>query len=154
VAIVAAVAGSGLLVTNEYYSQLVRNGPTETWTDAIYPLSDCLRRVKARGVFINDWGMFDNLGMLNRGKLPLLEGSDPLTKPQLNPEDKRRVLERISEPEFIFVAHPDEIELFKGVNARLRALAAEAGYRRVNIAEIADRNGRKTFEVFRFEPDH
>src|SRR4029077_5454330 len=43
VAIVALVAGSSLLVTNEYYARLVRNGPGLVWTDAIGPLSDYLK---------------------------------------------------------------------------------------------------------------
>jgi hypothetical protein len=147
------LVGTNALVTNEYFARLVRNGGGETWTDAIFPLSDSLRRVKARTIYIDDWGMFDVLRMLNRGRLPLRVGSDPLSKPQLDPEDKRVVLERISEPESIFVGHTDAAEQFTGVNARLRGLAAEAGYRRVMLAEIADRNGRSIFEVFRFEPD-
>jgi hypothetical protein len=74
-----------------------------------------------------------------------------LSKPQLDAEDKRIVFERISEAESIFVGHTDGAEQFTGVNARLRALAAEAGYRRQMLAEIPDRNGRLIFEVFRFE---
>ena len=152
-AVTLFLVGTNALVTNEYFARLVRNGGGETWTDAIFPLSDSLRRVKARTIYIDDWGMFDVLRMLNRGRLPLRVGSDPLSKPQLEPEDKRVVLERISERESIFVGHTDAAEQFAGVNARLRGLAAEAGYRREMLAEIADRNGRSIFEVFRFEPD-
>ena len=109
------------------------------------------RDVKARTIYINDWGILDVLRILNRGKLPLRVGSDPLSKPQLDAKDKRIVLKRISEGESIFVGHTDGAEQFAGVNARLRALAVEAGYRREMLAEIADRNGRPIFEVFRFE---
>lgn len=153
-AVVAVVACSGLLVTNEYHSQLVQNGQRVTWTDAIYPLSDCLRRVKARTVVTLDWGMFDVLRLLNQGRLSLVDGTYDLNKPELDWKDKLLVLHRISKPESIFVGHPDGSELFQGVNARLASLAAEAGYRRVTIADIADRNGRTMFEVFRFEPVH
>jgi hypothetical protein len=150
-ATILSLAATNALVTNEYFARLVRNGAGETWTDAMSPLSDCLRRVKARTVYINDWGMFDALRMLHRGKLPLRVGSDPLSKPQLDAEDKRTVLERISEADAVFVGHADGAEQFTGVNAKLRALADEAGYRREILAAIADRNGRPMFEVFRFE---
>ena len=150
-AVLVYLVGANLLVTNEYFARLVRNGGGETWTDAIYPLSDSLRRVKARTIYINDWGIVDVLRMLNRGRLPLRVGSHPLSKPQLDAEDRRMVWKSISEPESIFVGHTDAAEQFGGVNAKLRALAEEAGYRREMVAEIADRNGRPIFEVFRFE---
>ena len=144
------LAATSALVTNEYFALLVRNGGGVEWTDAIYPLSDCLRRVKATAIYLDDWGMFDVLRMLNRGKLPLRVGSDPLTKPQLDAEDKGVVLARISDPDAVLVGHSDSAELFTGVNAKLRAIAAEAGYRREMLADISDRNGRVMFEVFRF----
>ena len=150
-AIVVFLAGANALVINEYFAQLVRNGPAREWTDAIYPLSDCLSRVKARAVYINDWGMLDTLRMLNRGELPLRVGSDPLSKPQLDPEDRRVALERIADGDAVFAGHTDDNELFKGVNARYRSLAGQAGYRREMLAEISDRNGRPMFEVYRFE---
>src|SRR5262249_35201144 len=119
--------------------------------DAIYPLSDYLRGVKADTIYINDWGILDTLRMLNRGKLPLRVGSDPLSKPQLDADDRQLALARISEAGSIFVGRPDGQELFTGVNAKLRDLAAAAGYRRRTLAEIRDRNDRLAFEVFRFE---
>jgi len=78
-AVLVYLVGANALVTNEYFSRLVRNGSGETWTDAVYPLSDSLRRVKARTIYINDWGILDVLRLLNRGRLPLRVGSDPLT---------------------------------------------------------------------------
>ena len=145
------LAGANSLVTNEYFARLVRNGGGLEWTDAIYPLSEYLRRVKPDTIYINDWGMLDALRMLNRRKLPLRVGSDPLSKSQLDADDKQVVLARVSEAGSIFVGHPDGAELFTGVNARLRGLAAEAGYCLKMLAEIRDRNGRVAFEVFRFE---
>jgi len=149
-ALIALVAGSNLLMTNEYFARLVRNGPRVEWTDAIYPLSDCLKRVKPRAIYILDWGMFDNLVMLNRGSLPLRVGGDPLSKPQMDAEDKRIVLERVAEPGAVFVGHTDGNELFAGVNAKLLAVATEAGYRRESVEQIPDRNGRPVFDVVRF----
>jgi hypothetical protein len=148
--VVLFLAGSSVLVTNEYLALLVRNGPGEVWTDAVFPLSDYLKRVKPAAIYADDWGMINILTLLNRGSMPLREGTDRLMKPQLDPEDRRMVLDRIAESESVFVAHPDDLELFKGVNTRLMAVAAEGGYRREILAEIPDRNGRLMFEVFRF----
>lgn len=148
--IVLFLAGSSLLVTNEYFALLVRNGPGEVWTDAVYPLSDYLKRLKPAAIYADDWGMINILTLLNRGSMPLREGTDPLMKTQLDPEDRQLVLDRIAESESVFVAHPDALDLFKGVNAKLMAVATEAGYRREIVAGIADRNGRPMFEVFRF----
>jgi 4-amino-4-deoxy-L-arabinose transferase-like glycosyltransferase len=144
------VAGSSLLVTNEYLALLVRNGPGDVWTDAVYPLSDYLKRLRPAAIYVDDWGMINILILLNRGTMPLRGGTDPLMKSRLDPEDHRQVLDRIAESESVFVAHPDDLELFKGVNAKLMAVAAEVGYRRETLAEISDRNGRPMFQVFRF----
>jgi hypothetical protein len=148
--VVLFLAATSTLVTNEYFARLVRNGPGEEWTDAIYPLSNYLKRVKHGAIYVDDWGMINILILLNRGSMPLRGGSDPLAKSRLDSEDRRMVLDRIAENESIFVAHPDNLELFKGVNANLIAVATEAGYHREMLAEIPDRNGRPMFEVFRF----
>jgi len=152
VVVLLILVGTSALVTNEYFASLVRNGGGLVWTDAIYPLSDFLKRVNSKVIYVNDWGMFGTLLMLGEGNLPLRGGSDPLSKPHLDMVDKRVVLDRISERGAVFVGHSDGNELFKGVNANLRALAAEAGYRREILAELADRNGRGIFEVFRYAP--
>src|SRR5262249_30551417 len=135
------LAASHILVTNEYYFRLVRNGASEVWTDAIYSLTDYLRSVKCPTLYINDLGLFDVLRMPSRGKLPLRVGSDPLSKPQPDDEDRRVVRERMAEPGAVFVGHTDAAEQFQGVNARVRELAAQSGYRRIMLTEIPDRNG-------------
>jgi 4-amino-4-deoxy-L-arabinose transferase-like glycosyltransferase len=149
-AAVLIIAGRDLLVTNEYLARLVRNGPGEAWTDAIAPLSDLLSRVKASVIYLDDWGMFENLRLLDQGALPLRVGNDPLSKPELDADDKQEVLRRLGEANAVFVGHRDGAEMFAGVNAKLRAIAAEAGYRQETVAKIADRNGRIIFEVLRF----
>ena len=146
------LVSKSLLVTNEYLALLVRNGAGLVWTDAIYPLSDYLQRAKCQAIYLNDWGMFNNLRLLNRGALPLRDGFDPLSKAFLDNDDRRIVLDRISEKGAVFVAHTAGSELFKGVNANLLVLAGGGGYQRQMLSEIADRNGRTIFEVFRFTP--
>lgn len=149
-AIVLVVACRGLLITNEYYSRLAVFGAGQVWTDAIYPLHDYLRSERPRFIFLDDWGMWDNLRILSRGTLPLSIGSDPLSKPSLDAEDRREVVRRLAEPEAVFVTHPDGTEQYPGLNARLREIAAGAGFEQRLVAAIPDRNGRILFEVSRF----
>ena len=68
---VPLIAGSNLLVLNEYYNQAVRNGGSLNWTDAIFPLARALRGIPADLVFVADWGMLDSLRLLERGRLPV-----------------------------------------------------------------------------------
>ena len=126
-------------------------GGGAVWTDAIYPLSDYLETSKPQVVYINDWGILNVVRLLTEGQVPLQVGSDPLNKPSFD-ESRRILLDRISESRAVFVTHTDQNEMFKGVNAKLQTLATEAGYRREIVAEIADRNGRTIFEVFRLPP--
>jgi len=142
---------SNLLVLNSHYAMVRRFGTTSTWTEAIYPLSDLMRRVPAREVYVLDWGIFDCLRLLNRGHLPLLIGSDPVSTD--NPPEVQVTWMRqwMSDPANVFISHsPGSEILYPDVNRRTDALAARFGLRRVTLASIADRNGRPRFEVFRF----
>ncbi len=149
-AAVVFLAVTSALVTREYFVCLVRNGPGVVWTDAIYPLSERLKQLHTKAIYLNDWGMLNGLTTLSMGELPLRVVNNPLAKQGVDSEDRRVVLARISETGAVFVSHADGIEIYKGINAKLVALAGEGGYRREPISEVADRNGRKIFEVFRF----
>ncbi len=126
-ATVLILAGASALVTNEYHAELVRNGAAVTWSNAIYPLSDLLTRVKPRAVYIDDWGMFDNLRLLNRGRLPLQVGIDSSALTQLEPQEKSAILVRMAEPDSVFVTHLDGAEQFVGINSKLLGVASEGG---------------------------
>ncbi|MBM3774259.1 MAG: glycosyltransferase family 39 protein [Acidobacteria bacterium] len=149
-AVVAILAPANLLVTNRYFALATRNGGTSAWTDAIFPLSRTLERIPAKQVFIVDWGIFDSLYLLHRGKLPLRVGSDPVSKPSLDAADERAVLSWLAEPGSVFVGHTEGNEMFPGVHRKLDAIAAQAGYTKDVLATIADRNGRPRFAVYRF----
>lgn len=145
--------GSNALVINEYMATLVRNGPGLVWTDAVFPLSERLRSMQAQSIYINDWGIFENVWMLNRGQASLRPGLNPLGMPILNSSDQEIVIARIKDPNAIFVSHPDEYEMFKGLNSRFLNLAKLQGYTRHATEVIADRHGRARFEIFRLTKD-
>jgi hypothetical protein len=149
-AVLLLLASTNALVTNEYFALLVRNGGGVVWTDAIYPLSNYLSRFQSQVIYITDWGIFDIVRMLNEGDLRMQICGDTLSKPNLDAADRSLLLDRISEKGAIFAGHTEETEMLKGVNATLRTLAVDAGYQREMLAQIADRNGRAIFQVFRF----
>ena len=142
VAVTAILAGSELLVTNEYYALMVRNGGTVQWTDAVFKLSDYLKsQPPAKAVACTDWGILDTLRLLNRGSLRLRWGAD---------DEGATLAGELADGGTLFVGHPTGREVFPGKLEKLTERAAALGYRREVDAEIADGFGRPTFQVFRF----
>jgi hypothetical protein len=141
---------SGALVTNEYYFLSFRCGASPVWSDAIVPLAGYLKTVPTRSVYCVDWGMLDSLRYLGHGKLPVLVGNDPISKPQLSPADREPVLRMVTDPGAVFVAHTKDFENFVGTNDKLVKFAAAEGYRRDMLTVISDTYGRPAFEVYRF----
>jgi len=141
-AVVLLLAASELAVTNEYYVQMVRNGATGSWTDAIFPLYDDVKDTRAKQVFCMDWGILDSLRLLSKGKLPLQVGYGGLTNPE--------AAAMVSDPSNVFVGHTKDAEVVRGSTEKLVQSAAESGYSRQVLAVISDSYARPTFEVFRF----
>ena len=148
--VLVVLMGSSLLVTNEYYAVMMRNGGSLGWTDAIFRLSDYLKGSAPGEIYCNDWGMMDSLRLLSRGKLPLRVGTDPIDKPQLDDTDREYLARAISEPGHLFINHTKDFEFFAGVNDKLVKFAKAAGYRREVLAVISDSNNRPVYEVYQF----
>jgi 4-amino-4-deoxy-L-arabinose transferase-like glycosyltransferase len=146
------LAASGMVLINEYHVRVVRSGGAISWTDAIFSLSQYMTTVPAKTVYSLDWGFFDALRMLSGGALPLRVGEEPIGKPQLTENERRAVLDMISTPEHIFIAHAKGFEFYPGTAGKMVQFGETAGYRRQDLVTISDRNGRPTFEVFRFVP--
>lgn len=150
VVVTAVMTISGVLVTNEYYFVSYAFGGAPVWSEAVFPLSDFMKRVGAGTVYCVDWGIMDTLRYLNHGKLKLAVGSDPISKPQLSLADREPVLRMLADPGAVFIAHTKDFENFQGTNDRLVKFAAGEGYRRDMLAVISDSFGRPAFEVYRF----
>jgi len=148
--VVAVLMVSGLLVTNEYHSVILRNGGSPNWTDAIFRLADSMKGTSPDNVFCMDWGIMDSMRLLSRGKLPLRVGTDPINKPSLDDTDRQYLARAISAPRQLFINHTKDFEFFPGVNDKLVKYAADAGYRREVMAVIPDSHGRPVYEVYRF----
>ena len=149
-AVLAGVIGIAcawnLVVTNTWYSNLLRFGGVPAWTDAIYPLSDAMKTTKAEWVCLIEWGFYDNLNGFHQGKLPICITDDPTT-----PEASKYALMQISNPKILYVTHAPKHAIEKDRTVRYLAFAEANGYRRVDFRHFADSNGRDVVETFRFE---
>jgi 4-amino-4-deoxy-L-arabinose transferase-like glycosyltransferase len=135
------LCAANLAVTNEYYWELVHNGPDIRWTDAIYPLERQVEALRSPDIYIVDWGIFESLYLLG-------DGATPLRAVDWSNADSLRKI--VSDPRAAFVAHTPKYAYFPQQRALLEDTAASGGYEEVPIEIIYDRNGRATFDVFRF----
>jgi 4-amino-4-deoxy-L-arabinose transferase-like glycosyltransferase len=135
VAIVGLLAIGDLLVTNQYLYGFVRNGPTETWTNAVYPLASDLKQAHASQVLLPDWGVTDSLCVLNRDNPPVHPAEEPFV---------------VSDTNAIWVDHTPGREFSKGVDERVLAAARSEGFEPVMMQTYYDRNGRAMFQSFKF----
>jgi 4-amino-4-deoxy-L-arabinose transferase-like glycosyltransferase len=149
-AAIAIVCGSNLLVTNRHLAQLVQRGSEVVWTDAIYPLAEYMSTLRTQRVYVMDWGIFDGLRILDHGRLPLMVGSDQISKESMDDNDRRIWSEILSARNAVFVGHTEGNEVFGGVSAKVRSAAEASGYRKQVLKVIGDRHGRPLFEVYRF----
>jgi hypothetical protein len=140
-----------LTVVNQYRSELQNNGAGLVWTDALYPLSDELKQGEGKTIFVTDWGIYDSLYLLHKGRLHLRIASGPLTpefptKAQV--EDIGRMLQN---PDGLWVSHMPGQEILPKVDQHLDALIEAAGRRRRLLKTIHDSHGRAVFEISRIE---
>jgi hypothetical protein len=141
IALAAVLCLANIAVTNQYYAELMRNGPGIRFTDAINPLKDYLRASNAPRIFSADWGFIETLCLLTEGELPVFNAD------VRDPDMAHRI---VSGPGHLFVSHTPGFTFMPAIRARLDDWARKDGYEEEPVTTIADRNGRPTFEVFRF----
>jgi hypothetical protein len=141
---VAAVAVSSLLVTNQYYVQIRRNGGAGNWSDANFALADRLMSLRPTGVYLLDWGFYDTLRFHSRGVLKMDWA--------LETPDETLVKSWIERPGMVFVAHSEGSETLEGRRVQLLSTASRLGYGTELLDTIYDRNRRPRFEIYRFSP--
>ena len=146
--VVAFLCVTNLLVTNQYLACLIRYGPTVTWSDAIYPLSNSLAN-ETREVIVMDWDIYDPLLLLHGGGAHMYAGffqiiNDP-------PGQAERAIDgMLSDQPAVFVTHTRDNQFFPLANQKLEAAAAARGYSKQLLRTVADGHGRRVFEVFQF----
>ncbi|MGP8245348.1 MAG: ArnT family glycosyltransferase [Bryobacteraceae bacterium] len=158
VAITALLAGSELLVMDEYYVMMARNGGSVSWTDATYALEGYLAAPHApdnkpwQGIYCVDWGVLDVLRLLSAGTVPLRVGDLPISKPELTETDHQELRQMISGSGHVFVTHAPGLQYDPANDQKLARYAANIGYARKLLASVKDSFGRRTFEIYTFVP--
>ncbi|MEO8098967.1 MAG: glycosyltransferase family 39 protein [Acidobacteriota bacterium] len=150
VGITALLCASSLAVTNQYYVELIRNGPTMRWTDAMDPLHRyltdlCSTDHSVRHIYVADWGIIETMNLLSQGALPA-------SPADLSGDEGIRVMLR--DQASVFVAHAAGQAIHPNERGALEAVAQREQYMQENITTILDRNGRPAFDVFRFRKIH
>jgi 4-amino-4-deoxy-L-arabinose transferase-like glycosyltransferase len=143
VAIATVLILANLLVINQYFAQLERNGAYGFFTDALYPLSDFISDSEDT-IYLVDWGVWGNLNFLHQGRLHLQPAWPVPARSQADIE------KMLSNPHSLFLDHVQSREYYQGSGARLDAVARSAGYEKHLIRTIDDSNGRPIFELLKW----
>ena len=146
----AALVVSNLLVINYYFVQFDRNGAEGKFTDAIAGLSNALPAEPGDSIHIADWGIYEALTYLERGRLPLHYAPELLVAVHPTSAQNRAMAAMIADPHGLFVTHVAAREIFRGARDRLEAAAAANGWSKRVVETISDSNGRPVFELWRF----
>lgn len=144
-AVTTVLCLSNLAVTNNYYADLIRNGPAIHWTDAIDPLNVYLQSLHADHVFIGDWGYLETLNLLSEGSLPVVSADST---------DEAAIQNMFAAGECVFVFHTPVYAFQPELRTRIESVARSNGWEQQHLQTIYDQNGRPTFDVFRFRKVH
>lgn len=134
------LCAANLAVTNEYYWELVHNGPEVRFTGAIYSLERDLERLRSPVAYVLDWGILEPLYLLSDGAVPIASATG----------DLRAI---VADPRSVFVAHTSTYAYVPQQRSAMEKFAASEGYEEVSIEIVYDRYGRATFDVFRFRQE-
>jgi hypothetical protein len=143
--ITALVCASNLAVTNQYYADLIRNGPAIRWTDAMDPLQRYLTDLRARRIVAADWGFIETLNLQSEGELPMFYADT---------SSDQAIEALLRDPTNVYVTHAAGLAFHPQERASLEAVARREQYQQEAITTIHDRNGRPAFDIFRFRKVH
>ena len=144
-AVAALLCASNVAVTNQYYADLISNGPAIHWTDAMDPLQAYLDGLHAPKIYAADWGFMETMTLLSEGRLPMYYA---------DLSSGESIGGMIGDPANVFVAFTPPFGFHLNEPAAIENVAAREKFVREQIATIYDRNGRPTFDVFRFRKLH
>ena len=82
-----------------------------------------------------DWGYKNGLRLWYGNNLKLFSAADQTSKPS---------------PNFVYIQHTDDKQMYDNVNSQLRDAALALGYNEQVERNVHDNQGRPVFEIFRF----
>ncbi len=144
--VLALLVASNGLVLNRYYAHLTTRGPAVLFTDAVSTLSHYLRNMTGKQFVTVDWGYSPTLCLLSAGQLPIEDISNHL----LAATERPWIQWLLAQPGKVFIGHAPESEQLSGIQERLDAIAAQAGYEKEVLVTISDRKSNPRFLVMRY----
>jgi hypothetical protein len=145
--LVAATCVSNLVVTGTHYTNLIRNGAVNIWSDAIYPAAAAIKLEQLSELCFIDWGFFENFRLLYKGATRL-----SVLNPGGNPNDVGYARSRLHMNGVLFVGHVAGSEVEPGSLKRFIDFLSHEGYRPSDVRVFNDLNGRPMIQVFRVQP--
>ena len=112
------------------------------WSDAIFPASQALPGMHPSQVCIADWGVFENIRLLHRGRIPMCVAVDADESPEI-------LKRQIADPNAVFIGHVKEAEFNTGSSEKLLRFAQQQGYSPSFHRVFFDYNGRPIIQVFK-----
>jgi hypothetical protein len=146
--VIAFLCVTNLVLTNQYLTGLIRYGPTITWTDAIYPLSNSLAKETCE-VIVMDWDIYDPLLLLRGSEANIRAGLFEIMTDAPG-EAEKTIGRMLANVPAVFVTHTPETRFFPVINQKLETTAARLGFRKELLRVVVDGHGRRVFEVYQF----
>jgi hypothetical protein len=141
------LASTNLRTTLAQYGQIVRNGGTPIWSEAIYSLHDSLQTLNAKKIVVLDWGIGQQLRYLSKDHLPIQEAPQPSGADRFFAETIEKAL---NIGQAFFVGYEVEGAPVNPLTRQLFDQVLEHGGRtRERVITIADRQGRVIYGVYK-----
>lgn len=141
------VCCSNLLLTSSYYRDMLLYGSTVIWTDATYPAFDAIARARPARVCVLDWGFYEQLRLLHKGRTELCVAWAPRSADEA--VHARNVLRETGS---LFISHTEGNEITPGNTQRYLEFAASEGYTQSDKQTFMDTHGRVVVQLFRVIP--
>jgi hypothetical protein len=140
--VIGLVCCSNLALTSTYYTNMLRNGGVVAWSDAIYPASEALPSLRPSYVCILDWGFFETIRILHRGRISMCVTGSPEREPAV-------VRRQLADSNMVYIAHTKDHEFNPGEAEQFLHFANSEGYSKSDPHLFYDYNGRPMIEVFK-----
>ena len=147
--VITLLAAANLRVVAHHYYRILAFGGAGGWTEAIYALHQSLEQSRAEKIFLLDWGMMNQLRLLSRDRLPLVEAAQPQ-----GPEDNAPYLQSwLGNPNVLFVKPaPGEPPVFPQVLVAFGKALRQQGKEPRIVETVRDYRGRAVYEVLTVKP--
>lgn len=137
---------ANFIAVSSINSRLETTGGVDSWSDAIYDLSDYLEQ-KAKPVAAMDWGFTNNLIVLTKGTLAI----DRVYADVWKKIDLQKRLEETLNDTTLYLFHAEEFSVFPSLHETFLRAASSRGYTVRLDKEFFQKDGRTIYLIYRLE---